>query len=136
MTTQKDFELKRLFEMASKKTKPKLELESVTRDRVASFMRSGGFVVQTEVKTPLGRIDVLVKEYSPTGQLTYHVVECKRHNDSNSIKHAIGQLREYAKHYSADNTKLYFCTSDTSSLSAEAKRVIESNPDILYKVFT
>lgn len=120
--------------MASKRKKSNLPLEKVTRDKVATFMRSSGFVVQTEFVTPFGKIDVLVKEYKTTGELIHHIVECKRHNDSHSIKHAIGQLRMYAQHYGS-NTKLYFCTSDTSSLSAEAKRVIQSNPDILYKVF-
>lgn len=114
--------------------KSKLPLEKTTRDAVASFMRSSGFVVQTEVKTPLGRIDVLVKEYKPNGELVHHIIECKRDNGSNSIKHAIGQLREYAKHY-GKNSKLYFCTGDGSKLSAEAQRVVNSNADILYKVF-
>lgn len=118
--------------MATKK--PKLELEKVTRDKVAAFMRSSGFIVQTEFVTPYGKIDVLVKEYKPTGELIHHIVECKRTNGSHDIKHAIGQLRMYAQHYGS-NTKLYFCTSCKKPLSAEAKRVMASNPDILYKVF-
>ncbi len=117
------------------RSKSKLPLEKVTRDAVARFMRSEGFVVQTEFVTPFGKIDVLVKEYKSTGELIHHIVECKRHNDSHNIKHAIGQLRMYAQHYGS-NTKLYFCTGDTSPLSAEAKRVMQANHDILYKVFT
>jgi len=118
----------------TKKNKSKLELESVTRDKIASFFRSGGFVVQTEVKNPFGRIDCLVKEYKPTGELVHHVVECKRENSSYHLKAAVGQLRMYAQHYGS-NTKLYFCTSDKSKLSEESKRIMQANPDILYKVF-
>lgn len=113
--------------------KTKLELEKVTRERIASFFRSSGFVVETEVKTPYGRIDVLVRETLPNSKVLYHIIECKRKKDSHSIKHAIGQLREYAKHYGKANTKLYFCTSDKAKLSAEAKRVVENNKDIIFK---
>lgn len=115
-------------------TKTRLELEKVTRERIASFFRSSGYVVQQEVKNPYGRADIIIKEYLPSGELRVHVVEVKRKNDSNSLKESISQLRHYAKHYGS-NTKLYFATSDTSPLSAEAKRVMSANPDILYKVF-
>jgi hypothetical protein len=121
--------------MASKRNKPKLELESVTRDKIASFFRASGYVVQREVQTPLGRIDVLVREYLPSGEVCYNIIEVKRHNDSHSLKFAVSQLRAYAKHYNEARTKLFFCTSDKSSLSPEARRVIQANPDILYKVF-
>lgn len=121
--------------MASKKkNKKKLPLESVTRDAIAASMRAEGFVVSKEVQTGYGKIDVLVKEYKPTGELVHHIVEVKRENGSHHLKHAIAQLLFYKKHYGT-NTKLYFATSDTSPLSAEAKRVMSANPDILYKVF-
>lgn len=120
--------------MSRKSSTKSLPLEKETQKLIANFMRSSGFTVQTNVKTPLGYIDILVREYLPNGGIFYHVIEVKRDNGSNSIKHAIGQLREYRKHYGS-NTKLYFCTGDDSPLSAEAKRVMQSNPDILYKVF-
>ena len=115
-------------------TKKKLELEKVTRQRIASFFRSSGFVVQEEVVCPLGRIDILIKEYKPSGELVHHLVECKRENSSYHLKAAVGQLLQYKKHYGS-NTKLYFCTSDKSKLSEESKRIMAANPDILYKVF-
>jgi hypothetical protein len=120
--------------MAGKK-KTSLPLEKYTRDAVASFMRSSGFVVQTEVKVPTGRIDCLVREYLPSGGICWHIIECKRRNDSSSLKSAISQLRHYAMHYNKERTKLYFCTSDKSQLSEESKRIMQANPDILYKVF-
>jgi hypothetical protein len=120
--------------MAKKKSKKNLPLESVTRDAIAASMRAEGFVVSKEVQTSYGKIDVLVKEYKPTGELVHHIVEVKRENGSHHLKHAIAQLLFYKKHYGS-NTKLYFATSDTSPLSAEAKRVMSVNPDILYKVF-
>ena len=119
--------------LSTKKTK--LELESVTRDKIASFFRSSGYVVQREVVCPLGRIDVLIREYLPSGEVCYNIIEVKRHNDSHSLKFAVSQLRAYATHYNEAHTKLFFCTSDKSPLSAEAKRVMAANPDILYKVF-
>ncbi|QIW88439.1 hypothetical protein [Pseudanabaena phage PA-SR01] len=118
--------------MATKK--PKLELEKETRERIASFFRSSGYVVQQEVKNPYGRADIIIKEYLPSGELRVHIVEVKRRNDSNSLKESISQLRHYAMHYGS-NTKLYFCTSDKSKLSEESKRIMQANPDILYKVF-
>ena len=120
--------------MASKKTKKKLPLESVTRDAIAASMRAEGFVVAKEVQTGYGKIDVLVKEYKPTGELVHHIVEVKRENGSHHLKHAIAQLLFYREHYGA-NTKLYFATSDTSKLSEESKRIMKLHPDILYKVF-
>jgi hypothetical protein len=108
--------------MSSKKTK--VPLEKVTREKVASFMRASGFVVQQEV----------VKEYKPNGEITNYIIECKRYGDSNSIKNAVGQLRTYATHY-GKNTKLYICTSDPTPLNKEARKVLSLNPDILYKVF-
>jgi hypothetical protein len=119
--------------MASKKTKT--PLEKVTREKVASFMRASGFVVQQEVVVPTGRIDILVKEYKPNGEIVNYLIECKRYGDSNSIKNAIGQLRTYSTHY-GKNTKLYICTSDPTPLNKEAQKVLACNPDILYKVFT
>ena len=116
------------------KKKTKLELESVTRDKIASFFRSSGYVVQTEVRNPCGRVDCLVKEYKPSGEIIHHVIECKRENSSYHLKAAIGQLNQYKKHY-GDNTKLYFCTSDRNQLSKESRKIMSLNPDILYKVF-
>lgn len=119
--------------MAKKKTP--LPLEKDTRKKIASFFRASGYVVQEEVTTPLGKIDVLVREYLPSGEVCYNIIEVKRHNDSHSLKYAVSQLRAYAKHYNEGRTKLFFCTSDKSPLSPEARRVIQANPDILYKVF-
>jgi hypothetical protein len=98
-------------------------------------MRASGFVVQQEVVVPTGRIDILVKEYKPNGEIVNYLIECKRYGDSNSIKNAIGQLRTYSTHY-GKNTKLYICTSDPTPLNKEAQKVLACNPDILYKVFT
>jgi len=121
--------------MAAKRKTSNIPLEKYTRDAVASFMRSSGFVVQTEVKVPTGRIDCLVREYLPNGGVCWHIIECKRKNDSNSLKSAISQLRHYAMHYNESRTKLYFCTSDRTPLSRESLKIMELNPDILYKVF-
>ena len=115
-------------------TKKKVPLEKVTREKIASFMRSNGFVVQQEVSVPTGRIDILVKEYKPNGEVVNYIIECKRYGDSNSIKNAVGQLRTYSTHY-GKNTKLYICTSDSTPLNKEAQKVLACNPDILYKVF-
>jgi Holliday junction resolvase-like predicted endonuclease len=119
--------------MPPKKTS--LPLEKDTRNAVANFFKSQGYVVQMEYKTPYGFIDILIKEYKPNGELIFHIIECKRRNDSNSIKSSIGQLICYAKHFPEAQTQLYFCTNAKNPLSPEAARVIASNPDILYKVF-
>jgi hypothetical protein len=118
----------------STKKKTSLPLEKDTRKKIASFFRSSGYVVQEEVVCPLGRIDILIKEYKPSGELVHHILECKRENSSYHLKAAVGQLLQYRKHYGS-NTKLYFCTSDKSKLSEESKRIMQANPDILYKVF-
>jgi hypothetical protein len=118
----------------STKKKTSLPLEKVTRERIASFFRSSGYVVQEEVRNPFGVADILIREYKPNGEVVHHLVEVKRKNDSHSLKFAVSQLNMYRKHYGS-NTKLYFCTSDKSKLSEESKRIMQANPDILYKVF-
>jgi Holliday junction resolvase-like predicted endonuclease len=115
--------------------KIKLELEKVTKERIASFFRSSGYVVQMEYKTPYGFIDILLKEYKPSGEVIYHLIECKRKNDSTAIKNSIGQLICYAKHFPKSQVQLYFCTSCKKPLSQESLRIMQANPDILYKVF-
>lgn len=109
-------------------------MEKETRNKIASFFRGKGYVVQIEVRNPFGVADIVIREYKATGELVHHVVECKRENSSYHLKAAVGQLRMYAQHYGS-NTKLYFCTSDKSKLSEESKRIMQANPDILYKVF-
>lgn len=119
--------------MAAKK-KISLPLEKETRNKIASFFKGQGYVVQMEVDTGFGRADIVIKEYKPSGELVIHIVEVKRKNDSYSLKFAVSQLNMYAQHYGT-NTKLYFATSDTSKLSEESKRIMKLHPDILYKVF-
>jgi hypothetical protein len=51
-----------------------LELEKITRKRIASFFRSKGYTVQEEVKNPYGRADIILKEYLPSGEIIVHVI--------------------------------------------------------------
>ena len=109
--------------------------EKVTQQLVCNFMKSQGYVVEKEKRVNQGRIDIVVKEYTLSKGIIYHIVECKRYSSLDHITSAIGQLRRYAQHYK-QGSKLYICTSDSRPLSNEVKKLLSANPDILFKVFS
>lgn len=107
--------------------KKRLPLESATQKAVATFMRGKGHEVRREVATPVGKIDIVVG--TANGQ--YSLIECKRKNDVNSLKSAIGQLRAYAVYY--PGSSLFICSEDKTPLSEASLALLRNNPDIKYR---
>lgn len=112
---------------ASTETTNNLPLEAATQTKIATFMANKGYEVRREVKTPVGKLDILVTQHIGNKTLV-NVIECKRHHDVNSLKSAIGQLKAYGEYYR--NAKLILCTEEKTPLSRPSTTLMRSNPDI------
>jgi hypothetical protein len=104
-----------------------LPLEAETQRKIATFMSNKGYEVRREVKTPVGKLDILVVQ-EINGRKLVSLIECKRHHDVNSLKSAIGQLRAYSVYY--PEAKLILCTEEKTPLSNPSKSLLHNNPDI------
>jgi hypothetical protein len=110
-----------------KQTGEGLPLEVTTQKKIATFMSNKGYEVRREVKTPVGKLDILVVQ-NVDGVRLVSLIECKRHHDVNSLKSAIGQLRAYSVYY--PGAKLILCTEEKTPLSNPSKSLLNNNPDI------
>ena len=96
----------------AQQVKPELT-ERQLSDKVVAYMVSMGFSCKREVKTKLGRIDILAKSLSEK-----RIIECKLKCDVNSMSSALGQLLFYKHTYS--DAALFVATTKKPSNDIEA----------------